>query len=325
MFRTRPRSLVAALLAAAFLISAMVPAVVAKPPRWTITSSQLVSGGISAGSDQGFRVTITNHGPSNISKLYLLAATDTEGRRLADRARFLTSSRRSSDCVQQGALLCSFGAVRAGETITVVVAYRVPLSTGKGRVVFELNTTGLVPGGNNSHGDAAFSPQTVRILPRGSGNAAGAFVTDDTFDVANGQKVSATNKQATRVSGKGSLIPVTVKDGAAVEFTCPRSNCNKEAFGEWSRVNVAGGATFAKAFEVRITVAKSELPDDLKLKDVVVYHVLDDGRVETIDRTCEDGPPAKGEPECRTATRDAHGNLVMKVYTYRNGGYKGAF
>jgi hypothetical protein len=284
-----------------------------------------VSGGVSSGSDQGFRITVTNHGPSNIAKLYLVAARNTDGGRLADKARFLTSSRSSNDCIQQGALLCSFGAVRAGESITVVVAYRVPLSTGKGKVVFELNTNGLVPGGNNSHGDAAYSTETVRILPKGRGDSAGAWVTNGTFDVANGQNVGATNRQATRVSGKGEFIPVTVKDGANVEFRCPRATCDKALFGEWSRVNVAGGATFSKAFEVKLTVAKSALPDGLKPRDVVVYHVLDNGKVEVIDRTCEDGAPAKGEPECRTARLDAQGNLVLKVYTYRNGGYKGAF
>jgi hypothetical protein len=325
VFRSRSRSLVAAVLAAAFLVAAMVPATIAKPPRWTITSTQLVSGGVSSGSDQGFQVTVTNQGPSNISKLYLVAAKNTDGGRLPDKARFLHSSRKASDCDQQGAVLCSFGHVRAGESITVTVAYRVPLSTGKGKVVFELNTSGLVPGGNNSHGDAAFSTQTVRILPKGSGNAAGAWVTDGTFDVANGQKVGARNKQATRVSGKGQFIPVTIKDGANVEFSCPRSACDKATFGEWSKVNVDGGATFAKAFEVRLTIARTELPDDLKLKDVVVYHVLDNGKVDTISKVCQDGAPAKGEPECRTAKLDADGNLVLKVYTYRNGGYKGAF
>ena len=305
----------------------MVPAAIAQRRRaGPSPSSQLCPGGDLVGQQPGLpRSRVDNHGPSNISKLYLLAATDTDGGRLADPAGSSSSSRKAGDCVQQGALLCSFGAVRAGETITVTVAYRVPLSTGKGRVVFELNTSGLVPGGNNSHGDAAYSPQTVRILPRRSGNAARRLRHRRHVRRANGQRLGPTNRQATRVSGKGTLIPVTVKDGAAVEFTCPRSTCDKEAFGEWSKVSVDGGATFAKAFEVRLTIAKSELPDDLKLKDVVVYHVLDNGRVETIARECADGAPAKGEPECRIAKRDAAGNLVLKVYTYRNGGYKGAF
>ena len=118
---------------------------------------------------------------------------------------------------------------------------------------------------------------------------------------------------------------MTVQDGAKVEFRCPKAQCPAETFGEWSRVNVDFGATFRRAFEVRITVAKAALPKDLKKADVVVYHVLDDGTVETIKRACGGSAPDPGDPECRMVDRDADGNLVIRVYTYRNGGYKGAF
>ena len=56
-----------------------------------------------------------------------------------------------------------------------------------------------------------------------------------------------------------------------------------------------------------------------------MYHVLDDGTVETISKPCDGHVPTGGEPECRTARITSSGNLVIKVYTYKNGGYKGAF
>ena len=65
--RTHPRQFITALLSAGLLLAAMVPATSAAPPRWSITSTQLTPGGVSAGGTQGFKVTITNKGPSNIS------------------------------------------------------------------------------------------------------------------------------------------------------------------------------------------------------------------------------------------------------------------
>lgn len=319
-------------LAATVLLTGLAPAALAKPPSWSITSAQLVPGGVTAGTDQGFQVTIRNQGPSNISKLYLVAAKDTKGNQLPDAATYLASSRKASDCVQQGAQLCDFGAVKAGQTIVVTVAYKVPFSTGDGTIVFELTTTGLVRGKNNSHGDAAHSAQTVRLLPAGSGDEAGAWITAQAFDVANGQQVGAGNPQATRAAGKGSLIPVSVRDGKDVQFTCPASVCTRQQFGEWSSVNVAGGATFDKPFEVRITVAKQALPKYLKTSRIVVYHVLDDGTVETIGQcgcgSAKSGPAGKsgkGSGECVSVSTDAKGNLVLKLTVFRNGGYKGAF
>jgi hypothetical protein len=58
---------------------------------------------------------------------------------------------------------------------------------------------------------------------------------------------------------------------------------------------------------------------------VVVYHVLDDGTVETISKPCRGERPTGDAPECRAVRLSAAGNLVIKVFTYKNGGYKGAF
>jgi hypothetical protein len=314
MKRMYPRRYVTAILAAGLLAAAVVPTVTAAPPRWDLAVTQLVTGGVSDGDTQGFDIKITNKGPSNISQLYLFDHSDTNN------PVYVSSPR--AGCSAAGApFFCSFGALNKGQSFTVRVAYDVPASANT--ISFEINTTGVVDGGNNSHGDSLVSVQTVDVIPASDGNRAGKWTLVNGDTLKNSQAVSSSNKQATKLDLLGQFVPASVADGAGISFNCPKAQCKAKPFGEWSSVSVNGGTTFASPFKITITVAKSALPTNPNLDKLVVYHVLDNGNVESISALCGSGAvPAVG---CRTPAYDADGNLVITIYTYKNGGYKGAF
>ena len=189
-----------------------------------------------------------------------------------------------------------------------------PVATGDGGIVFKAR-----PGW---HRDTLENEQVVRILAPGNENAAATFVTDTSYKVGNTQKVGRGNPQATRVVGEGQFIPVSVKDGARLPFDCPASVCTETP---WPVVTGERG----QRRDVRAGVQGPD-PDRRpegagrpRSSGVIVYHVLDNGKVER-SRSCARTGATGGEPECRTARITASGNLVIKVYTYKNGGYKGA-
>jgi hypothetical protein len=318
MKRMHPRRYVTALLAAGLLVGAMVPAVSAAPPRWDLAVTQLVKGGVSDGSTQGFDIKITNKGPSNISSLYLFAQGGEE-------PVYIDSPR--SGCSAVGdPFFCTFGAVTKGQSFTVRVAFNV---TGDAndeyKIGFEINTTGIVDGDNNSHGDSLVSNQVVAVIPGTDGDKAGKWTLDANDNLKNSQAISASNKQATKLNGLQQYVPASVSDGVGVSFNCPKAQCKAKPFGQWSSVSVNFGTPAATPFEITITVAASELPNNPNLSKLVVYHVLDNGNVETISELCGAGAvPAKG---CRVPTyaTDGSGNLEILIKTWYNGGYKGAF
>jgi hypothetical protein len=306
-----------ALIGVTLLLSALAPAATAAPPKWELGVVQLVTTGVSDGSAQGFDITITNRGPSNISALYLFDD-------VSDTPVYVSSPR--AGCPTAGSqFYCSFGALTKGDSFTVRVAYTVPFATTAGdSVTFEINTTGVVGGANNSHGDSKTSTQTVLIIPASDSDRAGKWTLDSSDSLKNSQAISATNKQATSLDLLGRYLPASIEDGPTVSFTCPKSQCKSKPFGEWSKVSVSGGEVFTTAFKVTITVARSSVPANSAPAKLVVYHVLDDGSVDTISRVCGAAAPVAGDPECRSASFDSAGNLVIEVYVYKNGGFRGA-
>ncbi len=290
-------------------MSVFAPVAAAKAPNWSAsTVTQIVSGGITSGGNQGFAIHIVNSGPSNISSLYLVT-------NVADAAAWVSDSR----CTTTGSLVCSFGAVNAYTTVDLTVAYRVPFSNGGTKITFELNTTGNVPGKNNSHGDAFDMPQTVSLLT-GRDQAASYIVADAT--VQNDQSLDKRNPQATSVVSPAAHIPVVVEDGSGVSFTC--SGCNRTQFGQWSRVSVNAGQPFDAPFKVVLLERGQSIPN-VDVNTLVVYHVLDDGNVETISARCDSATaptnvPAEG---CLVPTMVGR-NLQIVIWTFHNGGFRGA-
>ena len=226
--------------------------------------------------------------------------------------------------------MCAFGAVAPGRVITVTVAYTVPFAYGGSDIWFGLNTTGVVTGGNNSHGDVISSLESVTILPAElTADVAGKWTTQVNDSLANAA-IGGTNLQQTALRGLPSYIGTYVQDGSAVSFSCPKSTCKAKPFGQWSKVSVAGGQAQAAPFQIKITIAKSQLPSNLTLSKVVVYHTLDNnGGTDAIGdisaERCDGGPTSTNIGQgCIDPSLDAAGNLVIDVWVTRNGGFRGA-
>ena len=196
-------------------------------------------------------------------------------------------------------------------------------ATGKYKVSFEINTTGVVAGGNNSHGDSLVSAQVVDVIPASDGNRAGKWTLVGGDSLKNSQAVSSTNKQATKLDLLGQFLPASVADGAGISFNCPKAQCKAKPFGEWSSVSVNGGTTFATPFQITITVAKSAAagepePDQARRLPRARQRERRDDQ-PALRHGC---PAGRRLPHIRL---DASGNLVITILTYKNGGYKGAF
>jgi hypothetical protein len=95
-------------------------------------------------------------------------------------------------------------------------------------------------------------------------------------------------------------------------------------------VSVASGQSQATPFQISITIAKSELPSNLSLAKVLVFHTLDNnGGTDVIGDTaaerCDGGPTTNEIGQgCIDPSLDASGNLVIDIWVLRNGGFRGA-
>jgi hypothetical protein len=331
----------AARLTAAFAVASLAAAMIgplgalAAPPQgWSITSTNLSTDGVSAGSTAGFRVVVTNTGPSNISSLFLLAGQNRDATALITDPvvyREAHDANGNVPCTPNNGVLCAFGAVPPGRQIVVTVAYAVPFAYGGSTIWFGLNTTGVVSGANSSHGDVISSPQTVTILPAElTADVAGKWTTPGDDSLANAP-VGGTNLQQTGLHGLASYIGTYVQDGSALSFTCPKATCKTKPFGQWSKVTVAAGQSQAAPFQITLTIAKSQLPNNLSLSDVIVYHTLDNnGGTDVIGdiaaERCDGGPAPTANigQGCIDPSFDTAGNLVIDVWVTRNGGFRGA-
>jgi hypothetical protein len=283
------------------------------------------------GSTAGFRVVVANNGPSNISSLYLLAGANKDATSLLNDAPAYLEAHDANgnvSCTPANGVICSFGAVGPGRVITVTIAYTMLFSNNSSTIYFGLNTTGVVTGGNNSHGDVTSSAQTVTILPAQlAGDTAGKWTTVDGDTLAN-LPVGGTNLQQTKLGGLASYIGTYVQDGSIVSINCPKSTCKAKPFGQTSTVHVAGGAVQGAPFQITITIAKSQLPNNLDLASVVVFHTLDNNTTQVIGdvagERCTTAPTTIVGDGCIRPTLDADGNLVIDLWVLRNGGFRGA-
>ena len=149
--------------------------------------------GSRAGADAGYIVTIKNTGKSNISQVFLTDALANANGTLADPARdprhHICRPRARDRAIRQATRLdCALGAIRAGRSATVVVAF----STERNAIlqrVFEANTTGVAgdnPG--SSHGDVLQG--SARRRPAPVPTSPGRFIKDDVLIVQDSAALS---------------------------------------------------------------------------------------------------------------------------------------
>jgi hypothetical protein len=333
-----------ALVALLLLIATLFPAgALAATPDWTVghgtdsfavpqPTSGASSSSVSAGNRVGFFEWLRNDGTSNISQLFLTATT-TPAAPVAGATWAIKDSSgtvlRSGSCPTATPLNCSFGALNPTQTVYVVVAFTTSASLGDGAsqaVRFEFNTTGRPPGNNNSHGD--FIPLFDSVGISKNGDAAGDFNIDaQTFTVADNQKVTGKNAQATSVTFSGVLVGAAVGDSPDLETPCDDDTLPAD-FPDWfscslltsltSVIEVGNSKTFQNTNDgpgIKVLITFNQSPSQLSGDTPFVYHVGAAG-AELITETCVLGAgnlPTNDTP-CLTV-----GNKNVTVWVFQNG------
>jgi hypothetical protein len=265
---------------------------------------------VHAGSDAAYAVTITNKGPSNISALYLVTSSG--------RATAFVGEPSQGTCpgTDTGALACTFGALRAGQSVSVTAVYPTFDSDGTSfDPGFLGNTTGLTSSdGGTSHGDSVTADAATALTT--SGDFGGGYSLDKSR-VANDQGLGIDNQQSTSVVPPVSNIVATVEDGSDVTFPCKKT-CSK-AFGQWSSVTVGSGQSFDTYFPVTIRMPSSLGPSNLSR--VELAHVSSTtGAVEVLSQCPSNGPLAN----CIVVSVTDSGTVLQIVaWVDHNGGFKG--
>jgi hypothetical protein len=306
---TLVRLLGALCLAGSATYAAAAPATAATP-NWSMSVVDLPSE-VANGAGAAYQVTITNNGPSNISQLFLVTRT-------TDSPVLLTTTQGS--CSQSGPLLCSFGALGAGQSVTVLAGYVTPATGSSYDPVFQANSNGATfsDSKSRSHGDTLQDPNETATILNGSGDFGGGF-SFDTGTVQNNQAVGKNNIQATKVTPPASDIIVTVEDNlGAGTFTCGTSCAGHTLFGDWSRVTVDKGETFGSLFPVTLTVYGSKVPSGANVNNIGLVHVLGDGTTQLLTDRCGATPTLN----CVTVTKVGN-NFSITGWVDQNGGLKG--
>jgi hypothetical protein len=282
--------------------------VAAKTPGWTIENVQNLPATVGQNAVAGYSFTIRNAGSSNISALYLTDSVNAA-------PEFLSTTRGTTMCTLTN-LRCAFGALNAGATIDVVLAYRV--GTSNFSDTLQLDSTGDPAGGNKSHGDSYFKAVSTSVSS--SPNFAGSF-TVDMSTLATTGTLGNSNKQNSSVEPPETLIPVTIQDGITSGIPCTIGACSHQ-LGEWTSLNVANAKTYASAFKVTLTVYKGAVPGGLSASDINVLHTLNDGTTYVISADC----PATGPitTECRTVTKVGQ-NYQIVVWLLEIGALRGTW
>jgi hypothetical protein len=292
------------------------------PAGWGLTASGIVDQ-ISPGATQGYSVTVSNTGPSSISKLYL-TTLDTSGSGAGTPISPVYSGLADCDTgVDQG---CSLGAFPVGRTLSFTLAYTAAAGDAPFKVLFSINTTGFVLGTNSSHGDSL--SVTTPTPVNASKDFAGGW-TLGTGDIVTTGTLGRGNVQNTTVSPPDVHIPVTVDDSGNATFDCSLSpNCTN-TFGVWTKLNVNNATTYSgNAFEVTLFLYGKSIPSGVQLSDIKVIHVLDNGGgTETLTQTANACPadPSTTLADCIASVTKQGANYQIVLWLVSNGGLRGSY
>jgi hypothetical protein len=284
----------------------------AATPAWTTSFVTPTPAKVSAGADAGYVITVINNGSSNISQAYVTDGLDAKDKTKAIPYGILPTTyvhTTQGACDPFGVRLwCSLGALRAGESATVTVAY----STGSNatlRRIFEINTTGVAGDSKgNSHGDAL---QLVATTTTGTGaDFSGRFVASGDLTVSDAQTLGSKNKQWTKVNAPGSAIGVSVGEtGSALACV----GC----WSETSEIHVDRGLVYPAGFSGEIGIYKT-------LAQTVhgFYHQFDTPHGtqvgETVTETCSSATAPSVIP-CFLVVPQGNGNVSVVYWLTENG------
>jgi len=296
------------------------------------------SSAVSAGAKVGFFEWLRNDDSSNISQLYMTATTTPSATVAGAQWTIKDSSGavvRSGTCPTATPLACSFGALNSTQTVYVVVAFTTSANLADGTiqgVEFDFSATGTPPGKNKSHGDVV--PLTDSVTVTKNGDAAGDFNFDQTsITVADNQKLTGKNQQATSATVGGSLTGVSVGDSP--DLTTPCDSTLTSGFPSWfscslltsltSAIEVGNGKTFNNASGgpgIEVKVSFSQGPNQLNGATPFVYHYWVDAsgaHAELVTELCtyDAGNLPTNTNPCLTP-----GNKLVTVWLFHNGGMR---
>jgi Domain of unknown function DUF11 len=305
------RLLAAAVLSCSFVV-ALGGGASASPPRWSMTVTDLPAV-VHNGSNAGYRVTISNAGPSNISSLFLVTKTQSSPSYVDQ------PTQGSCSAAGAGPLVCNFGALGAGASVTVVVAYMTPSSGTSFDPVFQGNSNGATYSDPNStsHGDTLQDPNETPTRLTSDINFAGGFSLD-TGAVGDSAVLDKNNVQSTSVVPPAADIVTTVQDGNP-GYSPGCSQCTGQTlFGDWSRITVGHGEQFGDLFPVSILVFGKVIPAHTTLDQINLAHVQDDGTSSILSVRCGPTPTLN----CVTVT-PVGSNVRITAWVNQNGGVRG--
>jgi len=276
---------------------------------------------VTAGEQITFNEWIRNNGSGNISQLYLvsgstdLATGKTLPVTLLDNNWHINNASgafvRGGSCPIVTPLACTFGALNAGNTLYVYAAYTVGSNIPDGTVLkttYEFNTSGVVLGKNQSHGDAKQIIEQTTVAKNadaaGDTNLNGGDTSTTVSDVT---KLTGKNTQGTSASVFATQVGVAVGDSPALQTPCDPAffegpvpdgfSCTTSLSSLTSVVEVGNGKDFHNSnagntpgIKVIINFAKS--PDQLGGASPFVYHYwrtyfFDDNGVVQFDEHAE--------------------------------------
>jgi hypothetical protein len=256
---------IVALLMAGTLVGALFasPALAAKPVRPGGTAVAVP--GTVAPSTAGaknyvrFNVTFNNTRNSSLQQVTIEAATPAGSDLEAVVAGPLVNGVSQGSCNAEGTnLSCTIGTIVSGASVTLSVAYEIPVTTASTMSVsFIFKSTGA-PGTDpgTSHGDDF--PVNGSVVIDSTDFDGGYLFDPGDLEVATNQVLSKRgNPQSTKVFGPESGIPVTASEVAANQapFSCPDEDPlgnPVECFGQWSVLNVNNDTIYQDGFTVVI-------------------------------------------------------------------------
>jgi Domain of unknown function DUF11 len=309
-YRTRRLATVVSSALIGLLLLGTSVATAGTPAGWSISAAALPST-VAPGKNAGYEVTIGNTGPSNISQLFLV--DDNTG------APSYTSTPQGSCPNTGGRLLCSLGALNAGVTITVIVAYTTPTSGTTFPVTFELNTTGQIfTKPNASHGTALPSNTVTTTLDSDQNFAGGFSLTD--AKVGTTGTLGTLNDQTSEVTpptGSAAIV-VTIEDGLTSNPGTGGDICaTLRCIGDWTSVHVGNGST--GPIKVTLVLYGGNLPSGVSANKIGLWH--EGSSPNPVVLRCSDATsiPSGGSAECVTVTK-VGSNFQIVAWLLHNGG-----
>jgi Domain of unknown function DUF11 len=289
----------------------------ASTPGWAFTVPQVLPDTVNPGANAGYSFTIFNGGKSNISQLYL---TDS-----INASPVYFSNSRGTTCQLSPTLFCAFGALNAGDTIDVVIAYTTPTSGTSFPVTFELNGTGVsFTDPHKSHGDTL--PLTLTTTLNASPNFAGAFELTGTTIGTTGT-LGKKNDQTSSVNPKAgsTLVPVTIQDGLTSPPSGGTDPCTTtlNCIGDWTAIRVGNGTNADGPIMVTLLLYGPSVPKGATVDNIGLWH--EGSTTNPIVLRCSASTlPTVGGAECVTVTKIGN-NFQIVAWLLHNGSLRGQY